>query len=154
MAVLTLALCARLSWLLVSSSVHIKSLHIIIIIVIIISRRLFRFVKVHAFDRQTDTQTDVDGKRVRCLLKVTISCSSIFFLRLIWLYSFVHSVQNSNWCIAMQQGYICCPRWLPWGISNRPTCCPRGSTCSRTGRCVQTTILRPTPSETTCQQCG
>jgi len=32
MSVLTLALCARLSWLLVSFQVHIKSLHIIIII--------------------------------------------------------------------------------------------------------------------------
>jgi len=32
LSVLTLALCARLSWLLVSFQVHIKSLHIIIII--------------------------------------------------------------------------------------------------------------------------
>jgi len=34
-SVLTLALCARLSWLLVSFYVHIKSLHIVIIIIII-----------------------------------------------------------------------------------------------------------------------
>jgi len=32
MSVLTLAMCVRLSWLLVSFQVHIKSLHIIIII--------------------------------------------------------------------------------------------------------------------------
>ena len=39
MSVLTLALCARLSWLSVSFQVHIKSLHIIIIIFIIIMQK-------------------------------------------------------------------------------------------------------------------
>ena len=44
MSVLTLALCARLSWLLVSFEVHINSLHIIIIIIIII---IFHLLLIH-----------------------------------------------------------------------------------------------------------